>query len=220
MVQNLKIKALGVIILCTAISWNAHAGYISNGYVITSRSMQFQKNTLAGKCNGTVSYPELLSDADTMATQINMEIVNFVKGYKKCDVNSANKYSVTFDVPFGSADYFSVRWYTKLGKELHRVDALTFYPETGELVEIVDILNPLANNYLPKIVKLSKNILNSDITWEQFLDKIDQRTVQFYIKDATWYLVFNPEITGNSKKVIEVKLPDYLVKDNYVTSSR
>lgn len=60
---------------------------------------------------------------------------------------------------------------------------------------------------------LSKNHLEADASWQEFLTKIATRQIQFYILESEWYIVFNPNNTTNNQ-IIEVKLPNYLSAKN------
>ena len=91
------------------------------------------------------------------------------------------------------------------------ITSLNFAKVDGKLLSIEDILNPMAKNFMPEFVKLSENHLAADTTWEQFLTKLEQRNIQFYIWNKKWYIVFNPH-KGINKLVVEKELPAYLLK--------
>jgi hypothetical protein len=188
----------------------------TSAFPSNTKYITFETNTLLGKCSGRVSYPELVnSDADVEITQINNAIENFAKGFMVCKPtsksNKKNKYNTTHQIMTANDQYISVKWDTKQDSQIVRVDSLSFDIDTGNLLSIEDILSPLAKNFLFEIVKLSHNHLASEINWEQFLTKIDERRVQFYLQDGKWYIVFNPDHRIPNEIVI-ARLPDHLIK--------
>ena len=60
--------------------------------------------------------------------------------------------------------------------------------------------------------------LKSDDNWEIFLDKIGKRDIQYYIKNGEWYLIFNS--SPSLERVVEVKIPQYFLEGDDVTTAR
>ena len=90
-----------------------------------------------------------------------------------------------------------------------RIDVLNFNAETGSLLDTDDVFNIHSNNLFSELVKLSEGHLSSNCSWEQFLEKIEKRDIQFYIKNNEWFLVFNSSSTLN--KIVEIKIPQYFL---------
>ena len=60
--------------------------------------------------------------------------------------------------------------------------------------------------------------LKSGDNWEKFLDKIGKRDIQYYIKNGEWYLIFNS--SSSLEKIVEVKVPQYFLEGDDVTTAR
>lgn len=63
-----------------------------------------------------------------------------------------------------------------------------------------------------KMIELSEVHLPEKCSWEEFLEKIEKRDIQFYIKDREWYIVFNTNNKNNN--VVDVKIPEYFLVGN------
>jgi hypothetical protein len=186
------------------------ADYISNGFFIVDKHLDFDKTIRSGKCHGTVPYPKLTNEDEELLMKINDEIHDFVELYSICNTGDKNYFSVSYDVPnSGTKDFFSIIWLTKKNDKLWRLDALNFNAETGATLTPDNVFNIYSNNLFSEMIKLSEGHLNSNCSWEQFLEKIEKRDIQFYIKDEEWYLVFNSSEAIN--KIVEVKIPQYFL---------
>lgn len=183
---------------------------VSNGFAISDSFFEFNKITKTGKCEGTIKYPNFYGGDSEVTDQINLSIKNFVESYDFCKTDRMK--FTTYKVWEGSPDYFSVKWITRNSKQKTlMVNSLNFAKADAKIISIEDILNPLAKNFMPEFVKLSENHLAADITWEQFLGKLEQGYIQFYVWNSKWYIVFNPQ-AGVNKLVVEKELPAYLLK--------
>lgn len=189
-----------------------NAAFLSNGFLVTSHHIESNKNTKSCKCHIQIFYPEISND-DPVSVKINTTIHNFVEKYNLvCNKKlKTNNYKITYDLRTGSKKYFSVRWTAKSGDKLVRMDSLTFKIDDGNLVLPENIFSHLARNFMPELVKLSKNNLASDTSWQQFLDKIKESEIQYYIFESNWYVIFNPKPNSN-KSLVDVRLPKYLIK--------
>jgi hypothetical protein len=189
----------------------ACAAFLSNNFLVTSNFIESDKNTKSCKCHIQIFYPQVSSNNENVSTKINTIIHDFVEKYNLiCDKKSkVNNYKVTFDVRTGSKEYFSVRWIGKSGDKLFRIDALTFRIADGSLVTPADVFRPLARNFMPELVRLSNNHLASDTNWSKFLEKIKTSSIQYYIFESDWYVVFNAKL---NKDLVDIKLPKYFVR--------
>jgi hypothetical protein len=109
----------------------------------------------------------------------------------------------------GTKDFFSIIWLTKKDDKLWRVDTLNFNAETGAILTTDNLFNIHSNHLFSELAKLSEGHLSSSCSWEQFLEKIEKRDVQFYIKDNEWFLVFNSTPALNN--IVEIKIPQYFL---------
>lgn len=192
------------------------ADYISNGFFVVDEQMDFDKTIRSGKCHGTVPYPKLTNEDEELFMKINDEIHDFAELYSVCNSGERKNFSVNYDVPnSGTKDFFSVLWRTKKDAKLWRIDVLNFNSETGAMLTTEHVFNIHSNQLFNQLVKLSEGHLSSNCSWEQFLEKIEKRDIQFYIKDNEWYLVFNSSEALN--KVVEIKIPQYFLiqRDDY-----
>lgn len=206
---NLGLLFLFLILLIYS---TANAAFLSNGFVVTSKFFEFNKNSKTGHCYGRIAYPVLSSDIEneSVTAEINGAIYDFVEIYNICETKGKIP-PIGYDLRTGSKNYFSVRWLTTANDKLMRIDAISFAAKTGKLLSVDDIFNSLARDFMPQIVKLSKGNLAADTSWEQFLTKIEQKSISFYIFESKWYIVFNsyPDI---NKPIVEAILPHYLLK--------
>ena len=195
---------------CVSVSFS-QAAFLSNNFLVTSHFIESNKNTKSCKCHIQIFYPQLSSDNKDVSLKINTTIHDFVEKYSLiCNKKSKiNNYKITSDVRTGSKEYFSVRWTGKLGDKIIRMDTLTFKIADGSLVTPEDVFKPLARNFMPELVKLSKNNLASDTNWRQFLGKIQKSEIQYYIYESNWYIIFNAK---PNKDLVDIKLPEYLIK--------
>lgn len=190
---------------------------IAYGSPVQEKTVSFETNTLLGKCRGTVNYPELFSgeNAPELAT-INSQIKEFASEFIFCKpvsrANPTNQYSTSYEIASSTDKYLSIKWLTKIGGQIIRIDCLTFDMASGELLEVDDFLSILAKNFMPEISKLSHGHLSVEVKWEQFLAKIASRDIQFYFKDRNWYIVFNQD-PHMPHDVVIAKLPSYFIKD-------
>ena len=190
----------------------ARAATTSNGFFITTKSLDFDKHLVSGKCYGKITYPEFSSEDSELFNEINDEVRDFVELYAICNQGDRDNFAVSYDVPeSGSKDFFSVRWITKKGDKLWRLDILNFNKENGDLLTAEDIFNNMSSNMSEEIIKLSEGHLPSNISWAQIMDKIDTRDIQLYIKQKQWYIVFNA--VAGQENVVETKLPEYFLQD-------
>ncbi|MCF8493902.1 MAG: hypothetical protein K9G65_00655 [Rickettsiaceae bacterium] len=186
------------------------ADYISNGFFIVDKHLNFNKTIRSGQCQGTVPYPKLTNEDEELFMRINDEIHDFAELYSICNSGEKNHFSVNYDVPnSGTKDFFSVIWLTKKDDKLWRVDTLNFNAETGAILTTDNLFNIHSNHLFSELAKLSEGHLSSSCSWEQFLEKIEKRDAQFYIKDNEWFLVFNSTPALNN--IVEIKIPQYFL---------
>lgn len=208
-----------LILLLNFISITTQAGYVNNRFFITEKTFDFNKSTKSGKCSGSITYPVLSSEEQELVLSINEEISDFVQIYAICNKDDHSNFSVKFDMPEpGSEDYFSIRWITKKDDKIYRIDSLNFNTNNAELMQPDDIFNPLSSSLIKEMIKISGGHLQANGKWENFLDKIGKRDIQYYLKKGEWYIVFNS--TLNLEKVIDVKIPNYFLEGNDVTRAR
>jgi len=191
----------------------ASADYISNGFFVVEKALDFDKTIRSGKCYGSIPYPQLSHDDEELFMKINEETYDFVEIYAICNQGKRDNFSVSFDVPeSGSKDFFSVRWLTTKDGKLWRIDTLNFNSENGNILNPDDVFNLLSNHMIGKMIELSEVHLPEKCSWEEFLEKIEKRDIQFYIKDREWYIVFNTNNKNNN--VVDVKIPEYFLVGN------
>ena len=80
------------------------------------------------------------------------------------------------------------------------------------------VFNSMSSGVFKEIIKLSDGHLKPDDNWENFLDKIGKRDIQYYIKNGEWYLIFNS--SPSLEKIVEVKVPQYFLEGDDVTTAR
>ena len=186
------------------------ADYVSNGFFIVDKHLNFDKTIRSSQCKGTVPYPKLTNEDEELFMRINDEIHDFAELYSICNSGEKNHFSVNYDVPnSGTKDFFSVIWLTKKDDKLWRVDTLNFNAETGAILTTDNLFNIHSNHLFSELAKLSEGHLSSSCSWEQFLEKIEKRDAQFYIKDNEWFLVFNSTPALNN--IVEIKIPQYFL---------
>jgi hypothetical protein len=209
MTKILQFSLVLVLVFTSFIAYG-NSSAVSNGFAISDKFFKFNKITKTGKCEGTIKYPNLYGGDTEVTEQINLSIKNFVESYDFCKADSMK--FTTYKVWEGSRDYFSVKWVTRNSKQKTlMINSLNFAKADAKIISIEDVLNPLAKNFMPEFVKLSENHLAADTTWEQFLNKLEQGYIQFYVWNSKWYIVFNPH-AGVNKLVVEKELPAYLLK--------
>ncbi len=198
---------LFIITITPLVTW---ANYISNGFFIVDKHLDFDKTIRSGKCHGSVPYPKLANEDEELFMKINDEIHDFIELYSICNSGDKHHFSVNYDVPnSGTKDFFSVLWLTKKDDKLWRIDVLNFNSETGAILTPDNVFNLHGNHLLGKLAELSEGHLSLNCSWEQFLEKIEKREIQFYIKNDEWYIVFNSNASFN--KVVEIKIPQYFL---------
>lgn len=189
----------------------SNAAKISGNFIVTENHFDFTKSIVSGKCTGRIPYPVLTNDDQELTIQINDEIFDFVELYAICNQGEENNFSVNFDMPSsGVENYFSVRWLTKKDGKIYRIDSLNFNANTDDILTADDVFNSLSSTLLGELIKLSEGHLPAHFTWENFLDKIGKRDIQYYIKNKQWYIVFNA--TPALDKVVDVKIPEYFLQ--------
>lgn len=199
-----------IFLMIIALPMVAAADYVSNHFLVTEKSMDFAKTIRSGKCSGSVPYPQLFNDDEELSIRINEKIKDFAEIYAICNQGERSNFSVSFDVPYADTkDFFSVRWLTKKDGKLWRIDTINFNAETGDALQPDDIFNMLSDNMMPHMVKLSAGHLADGATWEDFLQKIESRDVQLYIRDRKWHIVFNASKLHTD--VVDVKIPEYFL---------
>jgi hypothetical protein len=189
---------------------SAHAGtapLINDFFIIT----HIRKLNEVGKCTGVIEYPELFKENSKVAEKINITIEDFLSKDDFC-YSTEDEIKSRFDVINGDNNYFSIKWLinTIQTKQLF-IKTLSFNKLNGKIVEYDEILNPLAKNFMPELVKLSENHLPADISWQQFTSKIHQGYIQFYILESEWHIIFNPH-RGINNSIMDTELPSYLLK--------
>lgn len=190
----------------------SEAKFASNGFLVEEKTLDFSKTIRNGECRGVVPYPYLSHEDEEIIMEINDEIHDFVELYAICNQDERADYAVKFDLPeAGTRKKFSIRWLTKKHGKIWRIDVLNFHRATGQLVQAEDIFNLLSNNLMNELVKLSQKHLAADCSWSEFLEKIEQRKIQLYLRNKKWFIIFNPSNTQEG--LIEQELPAYFLKD-------
>jgi hypothetical protein len=208
-----------VLFLTLMFHLTSYAYNTSGRFFVTEKYFDFTKSIVAGKCTGRIPYPVLTHDDQELIIQINDEIHDFVELYAICNQGPDDNFSVSFDIPPSKIeDYFSVRWITKKDGKIYRIDSLNFKANTDDLLAVDDVFNSLSSIMLGEIVKLSEGYLSAHFTWENFLDKIGKRDIQYYVKNKQWYIVFNASDVLD--KVVDVKIPEYFLQGDDVTGTR
>ena len=188
----------------------ASSKYLSNGFSISDRTFVFNKVTKEGKCASAVIYPNIYGGEEEEIDSVNQTVKDFAENYDFCKIQGMDH--TTYELREGSADYFSVKWITKDSKQVPlMINSLNFAKEDGRLLSLEEILSPLAKNFMPEFVKLSENHIAADTTWDQFLAKLEQGYIRFYISNSKWYIVFNPH-RGINRSIVEKEIPNYLLK--------
>jgi hypothetical protein len=195
----------------------SNAAFLSNDFVITSEIIKYKKYDERGVCNVSFSYP-LINRTDTEAVDlINSSIKNFTKTYKPCNATTrSGKHDVRFRVDNGSRNYFSVVWRTVFGDDLLvRVDSINFNKNDGTELTIGDIFKSLDQDTLKQFISLSKGRLLDfrAINWQNILELNVDHKIQFYVKDNSWYAVFNTNYLGIETEVLEIELPKNLTRE-------
>lgn len=191
--------------------------FLSNGFMVGGHYIEFEKHLNlkdTKKCYGKIFYPKFSGSNDYIDTlqHINNTIDNFIESYNVCN-QRYNQIKTHYDIRSGSKDYFSVRFITKFNNQILRIDSLNFNKENGSVLSIDDILNSLSNNFLSQIITLGN--FSTTLTWDELKAQISKKSIQFYIYDAEWYIIFNPKTLGLD--VIDVKLPKHLLKSDKLT---
>lgn len=201
--------------------------YSDNGFFYKDDYLNFNNKRQGKECEGVIIFPYLSRD-NLNITNINDEIYKFAMSYGICNKGKYAYYSQKYEIPNSSTiDVFSIKFLTykksknKEKKSLWRIDTLNYSIQNGDQINIIDdVLNKLSKNMITEFVQLSKGRLDSDITWEDFKEKIKNRDIQFYIKDNKWYIVFNTN--QKVKELLEVEVPEYFMQgeDTDVTRAR
>jgi hypothetical protein len=174
--KNYLILLLVMLLVIFCRNIQAYSAFLSNGFIVTSQYRQFnnQSTECHGKichskiCHGEIFFPKLINDNSLAVTNINAHIGNFMQHYQiNCNTK---KYRLQYDVRTGSKEVFTVKWQTKTyddhdNESLIKIETLNFNIADGNLLTATDILSPLAKNFMPEIVKLSKNHLEADASW-------------------------------------------------------
>ena len=203
-------KRYVIFLMIISLPMLAVADYVSNHFLVTEKSLDFDKTTRSGKCSGSIPYPQLFNDDEELSIRINEKIKDFAEIYTICNQGERSNFSVSFDVPHADTkDFFSVRWLTKKDGKIWRIDTINFNAETGDALLVDDIFNMLSDNMMPHMVELSAGHLATGANWEDFLHKIELRDVQFYIRDRKWHIAFNAD--ASSEDVVDVKIPEYFL---------
>jgi len=206
-------ELFSILLICIAWPLVSYADYVSNGFFVVDKSINFDKKIPSGKCNGSTPYPQLSNSDEELFMRINDEIHDFVELYAICNKGERDNFAVTYDIPnSGTKEFFSVRWMTKKDGELFRIDSINFNAETGAVLKPDNIFNMLSDNMMVEMIKLSNSHLAYNCTWENFLEKIASRDIQLYLIEDVWYIVFNE--TNDHKKAIDTKLPEYFLIGN------
>jgi hypothetical protein len=206
-------KFLSALVICFYLPSSTFASYISNKFFVIEKSLDFTKKTRSGTCSGSILYPELSNSDEELFTAINKQIRDFAKSYAICNKGKRSNFSVSFDIlNSGSNDFFSIRWVTKKNGNEWRVDGLNFNIHNGNLLFPGDILNTSSDNMMNKLIDLSEGFLDSYSSWEDFVEKVESRDVQFYVEDLEWYIVFNKSNQYDS--MTHVKIPEYFLIGN------
>ena len=204
-------KIIYALLLSTLITSNAFAKYTKNGFLIEEKILDFSHTIRSNVCRGAVPYPVLSHGDEDLIIHTNNEIHDFIELYAVCNEDKNDQLSVELDIPeSGIKDYFSIRWITKKANKAWRIDVLTFNRDTGSIIEITNVFNMLSNNLMGEIIKLSKGHLEKNCNWEQFLEKVKKRNVQFYIKQKQWFLIFNT--SPDAQNIVDVKIPEHFLK--------
>lgn len=189
----------------------ANADYISNGFFVVEKNLDFSHTIRSGSCQGIIPYPVLSHDDEELFMQINDEIHDFVELYAVCNQGRRDHFSVKFDIPeSGTKEHFSVRWVTKRNDKPWRIDVITFDKDSGDIIEIDDVFNMLSNNMMGEIIELSDGHLSKFCKWENFIEKVEQREIQFYIEKEQWFMIFNASTNRNN--LVDVKIPELFMK--------
>lgn len=205
------IKILLTLIAANFITLNAQAKFVSNGFLVTKKQLDFSKTIRSGSCSGKVPYPVLSNGDEELILRINDEIHDFIELYSVCNQDERDHFSVDFDIPeSGTRDYFSIRWITKKDDKIWRIDILNFDRDTGRFIDANDIFHIMSKNLMEEIAKLSDGHLTLPFRWEDFIEKIDNRDIQFYVEKEQWFLIFNS--TQLNEKVTITKIPEYFLK--------
>ncbi len=204
-------KIIFTILISTLITANAFAKYVSNGFLVEEKTLDFSHTIRSNICKGSIGYPVLSNSNEELIIQINDEIHDFVELYAVCNQNPNSPFSVKFEIPeSGTKEHFSIRWITEKNGKSWRIDVLTFNRDTGALLDVNDVFNMLSNNMMGEIIRISGGHLKKPCKWEQFVEKIEKRDIQFYIEKGQWFLIFNA--TPNHQTVVDVKIPEYFLK--------
>lgn len=195
----------------------AFASYLANGFFVNDKSINFEGITGTTKCYGTLPYPEVAHTEQELAAIVNDEIQDFIKVYAICNEGDKKNFSVTYDIPeSASIQFFSIIWTSKKDDQLHRIDALNFSMQNSDLLSPEDIFVDNSSSFMSQMINLSEGHLGQEDNWEQFLEKVTNRDIQFYISKKDWHIVFNG--TPKLNKVVDVKIPQYFLQGSDVTS--
>ena len=141
------------------------ADYISNGFFIVDKHLNFDKTIRSGKCNGIAPYPKLSNQDEELFMRINDEIHDFVELYSICNGGERSHFSVNYDVPnSGTKDFFSILWLTKKDDKLWRIDTLNFNAENSVIkksaIPHIPILNVFTSISCLIFINFFNNKLN------------------------------------------------------------
>ncbi|MCP5369725.1 MAG: hypothetical protein H6909_03445 [Rickettsiaceae bacterium] len=183
--------------------------------LLETKIYEFDNKNRRPRCNGKISYPQLIinpiEEQQELYLNINKKIEDIVKEYSVCNKTSKNSYSAEFEVPnSGVQDLFSILWRTKKHNKTSRIESITINIHTGEILKEDNIFHNHSSNLIHELVKLSKDRLNMQITWDEFLKKIENKEIQLYLKNGEWFIVFND--TTSSDNIFETTLPRYFIR--------
>jgi hypothetical protein len=205
------VKNYILLLLFIFINNTVHADYVRDHFFVTEKVFDFEKKLVNGKCSGSIKYPILSNEDEEITDETDKHISHFIETYAICNKGKRKNFSVSYEFPDPkSFSKFSIIWKTKKGKKLWRIDSLTFKFGTGVMIDPSMLFNNLSQNLLSEIIKTSDGHLKEGIRWEQFVDKINNRDIQFYFQDNRWRIVFNP--TRELDKIVDIEIPNYFMQ--------
>ena len=70
-------KIIYTILISTLMTTNAFAKYVSNGFLVEEKNLDFSHTIRSGACEGTVPYPVLSHGDEELIIQINDSLLNY-----------------------------------------------------------------------------------------------------------------------------------------------
>ncbi len=209
--SKILFKLLSILLVTNLAIADAHEK--NENFQFIDQMVKFEKKSKSGSCFIEILSPELiLKDDPELASKMNAHLDNFVKNSQICNSKTSNRhYKTTYEIIKSSDSIIGIKFTTKHNGKIVHIDALNLNVENGEIISVEQVFKPVDKNFMTEVIKLSKHHLTKATSWTQFLEKVKHRSIQYYMNDSTWYLIFNYAI-DLGKEPFTVKVPKSFLK--------